>query len=316
MALIRGGVSDYNRIFDQVLSVIKEYFEVEDANRYDGHIHTVPRVGAAATDRPSDAKRQGGVRRRAVLKIEATDGGSYYSVQLQVHKDARAKLPGTSREEWKNVGRDISLEQAILHRLIDRANAAAPQPVGAPVYVPPPVVAPEASFPPLPSSPKRPGPIVVRVGHFEVTGNNMVPSSNTITKIDPKDSKLSGEVEVSYRPANRANDGQDRSRPSAGGFLLHCDTITFRREEAGRAKLQGNGGVSFWTHEFFADAALVSYDEAADVVVLRARRTVQSGSTNTPNSDQTAIEGLAKSREQRSCAIARPGKSACKEELR
>jgi RNA polymerase sigma factor (sigma-70 family) len=121
---------DYNGLFDAVLEVLGDDFQVAYANRFDGLIETAnllekpippPR---SATGRPATRPTH---RRRAIVSLMAADEGGFL-VSVRVFKEAQKEavkgernLPSPAAEAgWEPAGRDIGLEQAILRRLADR----------------------------------------------------------------------------------------------------------------------------------------------------------------------------------------------------
>jgi RNA polymerase sigma factor (sigma-70 family) len=115
----RKGPADYGAIFEKTLTVVRDYFQIDYASRYDGRIETFPALVKAAST-PS-------IRRRAVVWIVPAGDGSY-SVQVSVFKEAEKKAP-----IWEPIGRDNELEQVILKRLasqqikVEREGESVPQ---------------------------------------------------------------------------------------------------------------------------------------------------------------------------------------------
>jgi RNA polymerase sigma factor (sigma-70 family) len=116
------GAASYNATFNRVLDVLGSYFEIAEANRYEGRIEASPDITAAANG-PK-------VRRRAVAQITADEcGGFWIWIQVLVYKDAERKPtpqkdavePESSDRRWQPVGRDHDLEQVILARLAAQA---------------------------------------------------------------------------------------------------------------------------------------------------------------------------------------------------
>jgi RNA polymerase sigma factor (sigma-70 family) len=116
--LLRRKPEDYNQIFDSVLDVVGDYFEVAYANRYDGRIETLPVVSGTtslAHKKNGSEPVAGPVRRRAIAMLIAADDGGFF-VHVQVRQEANSdRLAGESN--WKPIGSDRKLEQIILRRL-------------------------------------------------------------------------------------------------------------------------------------------------------------------------------------------------------
>jgi RNA polymerase sigma factor (sigma-70 family) len=139
---------DYITIFDNILDVVADYFEVAYANRYDGRIETNPLFERPhiplrpPAERPATTTQP--VRRRAVVVIAPTVEGGYL-VNVRVNKEAETKTakideknsppparpasPSEVEEQnlsprpemnWAPVGRDTELEQVILRRLVEQ----------------------------------------------------------------------------------------------------------------------------------------------------------------------------------------------------
>ncbi len=147
--------NDYALVYEAALDVIDDYFEIRDANRYSGRIETFPRVapGVGQPWKPGSpdlherwlATLQS-LRHRAVVLIQAADGGGYF-VDVKVFKeledlpqpsDFRASPaifradttiarqydvvdPSTTtvRGRWIPLGRDIAFEQKVLEKIVD-----------------------------------------------------------------------------------------------------------------------------------------------------------------------------------------------------
>jgi hypothetical protein len=145
------GPMAYGKVFENVLDVIDDYFEIAYSNRYDGRIETFPRVspGLEQPWRPGspdwyqrvEATLQS-MRRRASVLIQPADDGGFF-VQVIVYKEledvprpiratagaaAFRSDPTVERQfevidpsllegNWIPKGRDTELEQLILQRL-------------------------------------------------------------------------------------------------------------------------------------------------------------------------------------------------------
>ncbi len=124
---------DYTAIFDNVLDVVSDHFEVAYANRYEGRIETATRLETPAPS-PHSASGQAAtteqpIRRRAAVQItEAEDGRFLYLVHIQVFREAKVRnakdnnklSPSVKETNWEVVGRDSELEQVMLQRLIEK----------------------------------------------------------------------------------------------------------------------------------------------------------------------------------------------------
>ncbi len=143
--------SSYGMVFEKVLSVTSEYFEIAYSNRYDGQIRTFPRIapGLERLWMPGDpdfyqrleATWQT-IRHRAEIGIDtAPDGGYFVSVivykELEdlprpmrstagaasfrsdntVERQFEVIDPTVFEANWIPLGRDACLEQVILQRL-------------------------------------------------------------------------------------------------------------------------------------------------------------------------------------------------------
>jgi hypothetical protein len=141
----------YSTVFEKVLDIVDDYFEISYANRYDGRIETFPRTAPGLEQlwkpgSPDFAQRleatfQSYRHRAAVLITPAQDGG--YFVQVTVYKEledlprpVRATAGSASfrdantverqfevidptifESSWIPMGRNGPLEQVILQRL-------------------------------------------------------------------------------------------------------------------------------------------------------------------------------------------------------
>jgi hypothetical protein len=145
------GPESYGLVFEKVLDVIDDYFEVAYSNRYDGRIETFPTIapglgqpwkpGSPDFDQRLLAFFQT-IRHRAIVIIKPGTNGGYF-VEVQVLKEledlaqpsgARAGSaifrtdntverqfevvsPELYESNWIPIGRDHLLEQVILDRL-------------------------------------------------------------------------------------------------------------------------------------------------------------------------------------------------------
>jgi hypothetical protein len=145
------GPQSYGAVFEKVIEVIDDYFEISYANRYDGTITTFPRIspgleqpwkaGSPDVDQRLEATLQT-MRHRAEVLIQPADDGGFF-VRVTVYKELE-DLPRPSRSTagsasfrsdntverqfevidptvfestWIPMGRDVPLEQVILQKL-------------------------------------------------------------------------------------------------------------------------------------------------------------------------------------------------------
>ncbi len=145
------GGQAYNAVFEKVLDVVDDYFEIGYANRYDGHIDTLPRIspGLEQLWKPGspdwyqrlEATLQT-MRHRGFVLIQPADDGGFF-VHVTIYKELE-DLPRPTRatagaasfqsdntverqyevvdptvfeSNWIPMGRDTELEQVILQRL-------------------------------------------------------------------------------------------------------------------------------------------------------------------------------------------------------
>jgi hypothetical protein len=146
------GPGSYGLVFENALQVLVDFgFEIQESNRYDGHIETVPRVapGLALFLRPGSpdycerllATLQT-YRHRVLVKIDPAPSGGYF-IRVEAFKEledlprpvratAGAAIfrndnsverqfevidPTVFEAGWIPKGRDVPLEQALLRRL-------------------------------------------------------------------------------------------------------------------------------------------------------------------------------------------------------
>jgi hypothetical protein len=146
------GPESYRQVFECALQVLSDYgFDIRDANRYDGHIETVPRVapGLGLFFRPGSPdpyerllSTLQSYRHRVFVKIDPADGGGYF-IQVTAYKEledlprpvhalAGASIfrydntvdrvyevvdPTVFESTWIPKGRDEPLEQSLLRRI-------------------------------------------------------------------------------------------------------------------------------------------------------------------------------------------------------
>src|SRR5438046_3146974 len=144
---IAQGPPAYGKVFEKVFDVVSDYFEVAEANRYDGRIETFPRIapGLEQPWKPGSpdfyqrllATLQS-VRHRAIVLIQPADNGGFF-VDVRVFKELedvgrpiRATAgsasfrsdntierqfevvdPTVVESNWIPLGRDVKLEQVI-----------------------------------------------------------------------------------------------------------------------------------------------------------------------------------------------------------
>ena len=141
----------YAKVFERVLDVMADYFEIRYANRYDGHIETFPRIspgyeqiwkpGSPDAYQRLEATLQT-IRHRGDVLIEpAADGGFFVHVtiykeledlprpiratagaaafrsDITVDRQFEVIDPTIYESNWIPLGRDCEMEQVILQRL-------------------------------------------------------------------------------------------------------------------------------------------------------------------------------------------------------
>jgi hypothetical protein len=153
------GPMAYARVFEKVLDILSDYFDIAYANRYDGRIETFPKVAPGIEQlwkpgSPDFYQRLlaffQSIRHRAIVTITtANDGGYFIQVQVlkeledtpepirQTQGEATFRLNSTVERQydvvefnvfestWIPIGRDDKLEQVILDRL-SRLDVTAP----------------------------------------------------------------------------------------------------------------------------------------------------------------------------------------------
>ena len=141
----------YGMVFERILDVVDDYFEIAYANRYDGRIETFPRIspgfeqfwkpGSPDAHQRLEATLQTLRHRGAVLIQPAPDGGVFVQVTIfkeleDLPKPIRATAgaaafrsdnsverqfevidPAVFESNWIPLGHDTQLEQLILQRL-------------------------------------------------------------------------------------------------------------------------------------------------------------------------------------------------------
>jgi hypothetical protein len=141
----------YDKVFQRVLDVVDDYFEIAYANRYDGRIETYPRVapGFEQLWKPGNPDSYGRlwatlqtIRHRCFILIQPADDGGFF-VQVTVYRELE-DLPKPTRStagaasfrsdntvdrtyevidpavfepSWAPLGRDIPFEQSVLDKL-------------------------------------------------------------------------------------------------------------------------------------------------------------------------------------------------------
>jgi hypothetical protein len=126
---------DYNALFDKVLAVLGDSFQIDYANRFDGRIETFPLPGEPEPLRltaPGLLEIGPAVWRRAVVEIRARpDGGFWLSLRVlkvserKSSQDNHKVASHTKEAAWQVVGRDDLLEQKLLRQM-----AGQPLPAG------------------------------------------------------------------------------------------------------------------------------------------------------------------------------------------
>jgi hypothetical protein len=160
------GPPAYGAVFEKVIDVVNDYFEIAYSNRYDGRVETHPRVapGLEQPWKPGNPDYYGRllaslqtIRHRAVLLIQpADDGGFFVDVKVfreieDLERPSRANAGAAAfrsdntlerqfevvdasvvDSQWVPLGRDVPFEQAILACLakfdVEVPEAPAPPP--------------------------------------------------------------------------------------------------------------------------------------------------------------------------------------------
>jgi hypothetical protein len=141
----------YAKVFEKIIDVLDDYWDIAYANRYDGRIETIPRVapGIEQPWRPGSPDFNQrllaflqSIRHRAVVTITTADDGGYF-IDVKVFKEledvaqpirstagaSTFRQPSTVERQfeviepaiydvnWIPIGRDYKLEQVILGRI-------------------------------------------------------------------------------------------------------------------------------------------------------------------------------------------------------
>jgi hypothetical protein len=162
------GPMSYARVFEKVLDVLDDNFEIAYANRYDGRIETFPTIAPGYEQpwkpgSPDPYQRLLAtlqtIRHRAIVLISTADDGGYFidvkvlneMEDLPVPIRATAGMasfrlnstiqhqyeviePNVFMANWIPMGRDHQLEQVLLQRLAacDLTTVPQPQPIAGP----------------------------------------------------------------------------------------------------------------------------------------------------------------------------------------
>lgn len=145
------GEGAYSRVYDKVLDVLSDYFDIAYENRYDGRIETHPTIAPGIEQpwkpgSPDFYQRLLAfcqtIRHRAIVVITTAEDGGYF-LDVKVYKeledlsrpvratasDATFRIESTVQRQfeivepelfenaWIPIGRDCKLEQCILDRL-------------------------------------------------------------------------------------------------------------------------------------------------------------------------------------------------------
>jgi hypothetical protein len=145
------GPMDYARVFEKVIDVLDDYWDIAYHNRYDGRIETHPRVAPGFEQfwkpgSPDFHERMlaslQSIRHRAIVTIRTADDGGYF-IDVKVIKEledlpnpfratagaAVFSMPPTVERQfevvdanlvdsnWIPIGRDCALEQVLLQRI-------------------------------------------------------------------------------------------------------------------------------------------------------------------------------------------------------
>jgi hypothetical protein len=145
------GPPAYNTVFEKVLDIVDDYFEIAATDRYDGVIKTLPRVapgferillpGSPDYEQRLLATLQS-VRLYAIVKIKVADDGGFF-IDVKVYKELEdvprpthatagmasfcsdntvdrryeVVVPHVTETNWIPIGEDVALEQLILQRI-------------------------------------------------------------------------------------------------------------------------------------------------------------------------------------------------------
>ena len=141
----------YGKVFEQILDIVDDYFEISYANRYDGRIETFPRIspgfeqfwkpGSPDAYQRLEATLQTMRHRAAILiqpahdggvfvhvtifkeledlprPIRATAGGATFRSDITVERQFEVIDPTVFESQWIPLGEDVKFEQLILQRI-------------------------------------------------------------------------------------------------------------------------------------------------------------------------------------------------------
>jgi hypothetical protein len=148
---VPGGPTAYHAVFEKVIDVVDDYFEIAFSSRWDGRIETFPRIapgyeqwwkpGSPDPEQRLLATLQT-IRHRAIVQIEpANDGGFFIGVKVfkeledlprpvralagsasfrsdnTVERQFEVIDPTVFESQWIPLGEDMKFEQAILQRI-------------------------------------------------------------------------------------------------------------------------------------------------------------------------------------------------------
>jgi hypothetical protein len=159
---VPGNPGAYGVVFERILDVVTDYFEIAYSNRYDGRIETFPRIAPGLEQpwrkgSPDYAQRllatlQTIRHRASVLITPANDGGFFVDVKIYKELEDLARPTHATagaaafrsdntverqyevidetvvESNWIPLGRDIRLAQVILNRLACFGVRPQPQP--------------------------------------------------------------------------------------------------------------------------------------------------------------------------------------------
>jgi hypothetical protein len=148
---VPGNPASYNPVFERIIDILDDYFEIAFADRWDGRIETFPKIapglelfwvpGSPDFDQRLLATTQT-IRQRAIVLLQPAENGGYF-IDVKVYKELedlaqpiRATAGAASfrsdntlerqfqvidptivDSKWIPIGRDAKLEQIILQRL-------------------------------------------------------------------------------------------------------------------------------------------------------------------------------------------------------